>query len=251
MSKSSAEERIERYLRNALTEQERDRFQRDLKTDEDLRASLTMMEKIREALGWSHFLGQLDEELARQRFFAGIAKEKRLWTIRRTWMAAAASVALLLIAGWSYLVTPDPTDWDALALVSIQQIDLEVAGRRSLNATDTTTFYRAANALARQDYAAASELLRAIPATSPKYARAQVLRAFSALAQQDYPKVLEITEVILTESEPSLELQKAEWLRVKASVGLQSPDRLLLDKIAQDPDHRFTNSARQLLAELP
>jgi anti-sigma factor RsiW len=252
MDKPSSEERIERYLRNNMNDAERRGFEQDLETNEELRTALETMKSIKDALGWNRSLGQLDKELEQEGFFDQLAKEDQpVRKPRRMWMAIAAAVTLLLVAGLAYLFNPQTTDWNELAMVSVKEIDLEVAGMRSPEATDTSLFSRALTALAQQDYAAASDLLQAIPDTHPEYSRIQLLRAYAALVQEDYQQVMAITQAMMADGEPSLATQKAEWLRVKASVGLQAPDRALLEQIAQNPEHRFANAAEALVADLP
>lgn len=249
MDKPSPQERIERFLRNAMTKEERNEFQHELDTNSELRKEFDLFTQIKQALGWNRQLQQLDGDLEQDGFFAKFdAKPRRR---RLPWWSVAAAVLALIGAIWLWSIPSSP-GWEELASVSIKDIDLEAAaGLRTLTKDDTTHLTLALAAIARRDYPEADDQLATIPQDDVAYGRAKLLLAYSALAQGNYLQARTYAQEARAVNQQLLDQQKADWLELKASIGAQTPDMQLLERLTTTATHRFSSQAQQLKEQLP
>ena len=249
MENDEKQDQVERYSMNRLNEEERQEMEKAMKEDAELQEEANFLEDLREAISMTNALEEAEATLEADGFFntdtpPTTAKIRPMRWLRP--LSIAASLLLLIFAAYNWLIIPQ-TDWKALSSVQLEEIEFVPGVRQEGASSDSSLFGRAILALADGAFSEAEGLLVAVPEQDAGYARAQLLLAYSALQQGQYKQAQEYANTSRATAQRTGLQQKAEWLQVKAGLGLEQVDMILLNKMADTPGHRYQPKAKELL----
>ncbi|OAV43002.1 hypothetical protein [Lewinella sp. 4G2] len=262
MNPELQQERIDDYLLGRGSAAERAEFEQLLEQNADLRQQLADTQAAMDAIEL-HADAQLKARL--QQLEAGLASPdanqqssltaskgggmvapmKASRNRNRTWMAIAASLLLLLTAGWFIMRQPAFATGGELAMAQFEPYD-NIAYTFERGTSDDSIEASAYRAYEKGDFAAAQSSFEKIDANP--------VRSFylgqTLLAQSKFSEAA-TTYAALAEAESPFQ-QESEYYHALALVGLDRKEeaRTLLRKITSNASHESYAEASSLLAKL-
>lgn len=264
MSNTDNFDRIEQFLFNELSAEEKRQFEENLKNNTSLAEEVALHKlehKVLHSISDDHLLSEMETWQIH-------AEEPKVIPIQKNGVrralyrwSAAASIALLLgFMGW-YVYGLNPSA-NSIALHYFNA-NVENFVERGLK---TDPAEKKSNLLNVQTLIAKGELNKAITKLSPvkkgdaDYIYAQFLLGVIYFKQKEYSKAKFTFEATKKLSDPSLNafskkaiVQSADWYEVLARLALDSNDPevpSLLNDIASNPNHNQFQAAKSLKADL-
>ncbi len=249
MEKEFDATKIERYIKGELDEVEKQAFELLIEQDEELAEEVDFYRTSMDAVDVQGAILEAERRLADRGFFAEKkARKGKLITFRA--LTSAAAVALLLLIGWWYGETHYSDAVLAVVDPGVLAGELETARRLADSGQTTDIFSDGLQALQQEDYHEANQFFAQVDKAAPTYVQALLFLTYSNLRSKNYEAALENSQRIEDLSQDIATVQKAQWLRAKASIGQGVPEKELLAEIADDDNHRFQRDARLILRQL-
>ena len=254
-------DKIEQYLADAMSEEERSSFEAEVAQNKELREAVEahrLAQDAMEVMIEDNLRAELQKMQADtypiQKLRKSDEQGGRVVSLRRYWprLAVAASV-LLLIGFFTFQWTGNNYSDSAIAGNFYQPEDLlqeiEVRGDREESVLATGI-----KQLEAAQYQEALTTLESIPDTSDFILDATYLKGFGLAQQGNIAQAQEQLQTVIDQKiNPNL-ADKAEWLYLLMYLNAEDTDnpefKALLEKISNDPDHSYHASAVKLKKQL-
>lgn len=256
MSTESRQDKIDEYLLGAGSAADRSAFEAELALDDELRTQFEDTQnamaaiEIFEDANLKARLQNLETELSTAtasapKQEAKVVAMKPKAKTNRTWMAIAASLLLLLTAGWFLMRQPTMVPGGELAMNNFEPYD-NIAYTFERGTSDDSIEASAFRAYEAGDYASAEMNFDKIPATEIR----SFYKAQSLLAQRKFSEAETIFQKLSVTENPFQ--AESQYYRALSLVGLERADeaRTLLQSITADEKHVSFAEARRLLDQL-
>jgi len=239
-------ERIEQYLQEALTPDQKQAFEERLQRDPQLRERVAL-HRLADQAGKLLIEDEIRERLDRIRS----EPPRRLRRLRFSPLAIAASLLLLgaiAVLGVAQLSYSGPALAEAYRMGPLTTLQAHRSAADPFEAAQGLI-------LSGQTGPEAIGLLSAVEAGDPNYLKAQYLLAHSFLREKEYENALARFEELLARSADVsgwVEPHELEWNLAMCLLGAGREDRArkLLGEIARKPDHPQAGRAKDILEDL-
>lgn len=254
-------DRIEQFLFDELSAEEKHQFEEELKKNPAL-AEEVALHKLEHKVLYAFSDNDLLSEMANWKIQGEEPKvvpiQNKVQRLPLYRWSAAASIALLLgFTAW-YVFHINPSA-ENIALSYFNE-DVENVVDRGKQATPEETLLQAQTFIAEGKITEAFTQLSSIKEGDADYIFAQFLLGVIYFKQKEYSKAKLTFETTKKLSDPSLNVfskkaivQSSDWYEVLARLALNSKDPQisgLLNSIANNPDHNHNLLAKQLQADL-
>lgn len=238
--------RIEAYLGDELSGQERETFEQEMENDPDLAHEVQLQRQ-------THALLRLNNQLAYkaklQAFDAEIEAEQTqivlpIWN--RTWLRAAAGIAFLLIVGYSLIYLQYNSG--AIGKNAFSPYDNALTVRHS-DANLETILKQGIESYTDGDYQKAIQLLSQIPYDSHQPLPRMYL-GISHLAIGETQAAREALNPIMEDNSAINQAAEWYWTLSLLTEGEQEAAMIKLEEIADNTDHSYQSSAKDILQDL-
>jgi hypothetical protein len=241
-------DRIDQYHAGELPKDDRQNFERELGTNEELRQADELYRLSLSALDYG-----VEESLRKdlkkwEQEGNRTASSGRIISLRRTLyiLSAAAAVLLMVFFARPFLL-PAPSNNELFASYYKAPDALSMRGDSFQNALTS-----AKKALVEESYPDAVEDFSRIPSGDPLYVEAQYYLGHALVGLKNY-QAAKIAFDIAANSDESKFNQKGQWFAVLACLKTEQWDaegEARLKAIAQDENHSFLEDARKLLKQM-
>ena len=249
-------DKIEAYLKGTMSAEEEAQFDKAVEQDPELAQAVDNFGIANDALevliedNLRKELEILKSEETGTTNVISIHKKKPVARMRslRTYLAAAASVALLL--GFFGIQRIGGT-YSNEAIYTEMTSDFSMPGTRTSNGT-IHPFAEGFTAYQEGNYAQATQFFRNVVLDDPRYPAAQYYLGQSLKTMKNYAEAAEAFENVLSSDDIRF-IEQAEWNNVLMKLADKQPEstyRPLLDKIADDENHTFHRRAVRLQSKL-
>lgn len=261
MKQEDIQDKMEAYLLNNLSEADKQAFEEQLRTDEELQQELSRLQLehramqllLRDDLRAQMNAWKIEKNTAPQETgqTATVSEARRvLMPVRWARLAAAASVLLVLafVANWVWNSQSPSGD----ALAAEFYVSPSAGIHRGESDLDNEA-YRAGSALIQQkQYDQAIEQLSSIADSALLWpARMQMADAY--YKKGDFAKAADAAGQVVAQTSDPLMRQSAEWLQAMALLASGAPEaewKPTLERIAADTNHGYDEKAKSLLKKL-
>lgn len=268
MSNTDNFDRIEQFLFNEFSTEEKRQFEEELKNNPALAEEVALHKlehKVLITFSDSHLLNEMAnwqiqvQVQVEEPKVVPIQKKMRRLPLYR-WSAAASIALLLGFMGWyAYSLNPSAK---SIALTYFNE-DVENVvdrGKRPTPEEEKGSLLEAQTLIADSKFTEALKQLSSVKKGDADYIFAQFLLGVTYFKQKEYSKAKYAFETTKKLSDPSLNvfskkaiIQSADWYEVLARLALDSKDPEipgLLNDIAANPDHNHKMRAKKLQANL-
>lgn len=233
---------LERYFQDEMSNQERSEFEKQLGDNDDLVADLEFYRNLEKVAGARSVVNNFKNHINSEKKTAGI------FTIRRV-ISVAASFLLVLTFSFLFYSNTFYSN-ESLAITTESELGLRLNSRvREINneKLNRSQFREGIKAYEEENIEEAKKIFSQITSTDDNYLNAQLFLSLIYLSLQDYDSANKAALAIQKRigDEKDLMYMKAEWLQLKALIGLNNKAELsnLLNKIASDPSHQYYDRA--------
>jgi tetratricopeptide (TPR) repeat protein len=242
-------DRIDQYHAGELSPGDRQNFERELGSNDELRQAEELYRLSLSALDYG-----VEESLRKdlkqwEKEGKGAAGGGRIINFRRSIfiLGAAAAVLLLVFFARPFLM-PAPSGDELFA----SYYKADDAGFIRGGSVPQNALTAAKKALAEESYADAVEDFARIPEGDPLYVEAQYYLGHALVGLKNYTAAKKAF-AIAADSKESKFNEKGEWNYILASLKLGPMDAAVESKlktIAQNEDHSFADAAREILKQM-
>lgn len=229
------DERLERYLEGLMSSEERTAFESEIANNHDLQTELDLHKEVEATLADK---GELALEATLRQMRPAKPKVRRL----APWVAAAASIALLIAIFVLWNPSTDQNQNPVATYLSEEPMDLTVMGNQEATLSAAQTAYN------NGDYTLSLRNLQDYLVENPNNESARIFAARAAIASNEYDEALALLEFFSGRS--SLNTEQASWLEALALVGLErwSEAGPLLDALKNATTPAIQDKAIELAA---
>lgn len=251
-------DKIEAYLFGQMSPADREAFEQELETNEDLAAELALHQlehRSMELLAQQALQDNLNswKEEKELEVATDIKQEAKVvsFSQRRRFFQIAAAAAVLLIAGffiWNW--QPDSIDNQAIASQLFESTSSSSRSKGTGNVPPELA--PGLNALLAKDYVAAVSYFDAVKDSS-YLDQAMLLKGEALFQQKDFGQAAAVYQQIISASKNQLTLHEAEWhllLTWLAADQQTAAFNALLNRIANDEGHSYQPRAIELREKL-
>lgn len=238
-------ERIDRFLRGEMDEAEAQAFEQTLSENPELQQKMKVQQEL---VSYIDLMGD-QEVLANIRKAEDTYRSRQEGTIKKMpWLRPAliaASLALLLFAGWWFLIPSNEPD--VLYASFYQPYELSFSSRDGGN---TETLLAASTAYNAQDYAQALQAFESLPADL-QTSKVKLGIGISYMELSSFESALSIFDQIIELQDP-LFLDQALWYKGLCLLRQEKLDQAstIFQQLVNDSSSIFSQDAGQLLKRL-
>lgn len=242
-------DRIDQYHAGELSTGDRQNFERELGSNDELRQAEELYRLSLSALDYG-----VEESLRKdlkkwEQEGNRAASGGRIISLRRTIfiLSAAAAVLLLVLFARPFLM-PAPSGDELFASYYEAPTESNMRGE----AVPQNALTAGKTALAEESYADAIEEFSRIPVGDPLYVEAQFYLGHALVGLNNFSAAKKAFDIAANSNESKFK-EKGEWNYILASLKLAPMDAAIESKlktIAQNVDHSFAKEAREILKKM-
>lgn len=266
MAKEYNQEKIENFVRGFMEESERQQFQEEMRMNEDLQTEVDFYQDVASIVRKRKMLQNVQSELMAADFFKDAAAESESQGARvvkmpqrgfrsvRRYLAYAASLALLVIAGfWFANSNYSNNSLAALDTSDLASVRLD-SGLKGDDDQAVDVFAQGIEAIKAQDYPAAATFFERLVNEEAYRENALLHLAYVQYEMKDYAAAIESAETLIEEKPRLAQLRfDAEWLFVKSKLAAGELDEAFeqqLASIVSNDNHQQQEAAQVLQNKL-
>ena len=248
-------DKIEAYLNGEMTTQEEKAFDLEIEQNQELAEAVDNFGVANDAIelliedNLRKELNQFKSEETASNKVVSINKNKSQAKLRslRTYLAAAASVAILL--GFFGMNWADNNYSNSALSESFYEEGYNISSVRSGNQV-INDLAEGLAAYEAQNFAQAISFFQGIQTNHPKYQEAQFYLANAFFENNDFSNASKQFQKVIDAGDVRY-VENAEWYKILAQLAAgETVNQLLLNKIAADNDHIFNNKAISLQSKM-